>query len=83
MFKAEIKKILDVYYKEYKNIFNVFGFSSDRFTEENQTVNFCRAVQKICEDALVWYEYPWVNDVVKNERKSNSRFDEVIYLPKE
>ena len=46
-------------------------------------MNFCRAVQKICEDALVWYEYPWVNDEVKNERKSNSRFDAVIYLPKE
>ena len=83
MFKDKIKEILDAYYEEYKKIFDVFGFSSDRFTEENQTVNFCRAVQKECEGALVWYEYPWENEKIKNIRKSKSRFDAVIYLPKE
>ena len=79
----KIKDILKMYYDEYKNIFKIFDFSADRFTEENQTVNFCRAVQKECEGALVWYEYPWENEEIKNLRKSKSRFDAVIYLPKE
>ena len=83
MNKDKIQKILDAYHKEYENIFNVFDFSVDRFTEENQTVNFCRAVQKECKGALVWYEYPWENEEIKNLRKSKSRFDAVIYLPKE
>jgi len=83
MFENEIKAILETYYEEYKNIFKIFDFSADRFTEENQTVNFCRAVQKECEGALVWYEYPWENEKIKKQRKSKSRFDAVIYLPKE
>ncbi len=81
--KNKIQKILDAYHEEYENIFKVFDFSVDRFTEENQTVNFCRAVQKECAGALVWYEYPWENEEIKNLRKSKSRFDAVIYLPKE
>lgn len=83
MFKNNLRKILEAYHNEYKKLFEIFDFSADRFTEENQTVNFCRAVQSVYEDAVVWYEYPWKNDVVKNERQSSSRFDAVIYLPNE
>ena len=60
-FTDQIDNILSNYYAEYERIFNVFDFSDnpDRFTEENQTVNFCRAVQSVFPDAVVWYEYPF------------------------
>lgn len=76
-FTDQIDNILSNYYAEYERIFNVFDFSDnpDRFTEENQTVNFCRAVQSVFPDAVVWYEYPFNGNDYKN------RFDAVIYIP--
>lgn len=60
-FTDQIDNILSNYYAEYERIFRVMDFCNqpDRFTEENQTVNFCRAVQRVFPDAVVWYEYPF------------------------
>jgi hypothetical protein len=43
MEETSIGQILAYYYEEYEKVFSCFDFSekADRFTEENQTVNFC------------------------------------------
>jgi hypothetical protein len=77
MEETSIGQILTHYYEEYEKVFSCFAFSekADRFTEENQTVNFCQAVKRKYPDAVVWYEYPFPGDKYAN------RFDAVIYIP--
>lgn len=79
MEEKSIEQILAYYYEEYEKVFSCFDFSekADRFTEENQTVNFCQAVKRRFPDAVVWYEYPFPGDKYAN------RFDAVIYIPEE
>lgn len=91
---AKLDDILTDYHEKYKDIFKyinpgILKANSKevvkRFNEENQTINFCRAVQEHCEDAIVWYEYPWRIEGIKegNKKLSSNRFDAVIYLPKD
>lgn len=77
MNQETIDQILQLYYAQYRTIFTCFDFSAkaDRFTEENQTVNFCQAVRGVFQDAVVWYEYPFPGDEFAN------RFDGVVYIP--
>lgn len=73
------------YCNEYAKIFKYMDprIEANRFNEENQTVNFCRSIQSIFNDAIVWYEYPWkTKDIAKgNTKNSCYRFDAVIYIP--
>ena len=79
MEETSIGEILAYYYEEYDKVFSSFDFSekAERFTEENQTVNFCQAVKRKFSGAVVWYEYPFPGEKYAN------RFDAVIYIPEE
>ncbi len=79
MTKQDWNDIHDNYYQAYNDIFNYLDFSgkADRFTEENQVVNFCEAVKSVFPDTICWYEYPW-----KPKSGDSKRFDAVLYIPK-
>lgn len=86
MNKKFIETIKDEYCKKYNNIFEYMDprIEADRFNEENQTVNFCRTMQEIYKDAIVWYEYPWKTEKKEdNIKDSCNRFDAVVYCPNE
>lgn len=74
--KEAIEEILSYYYNEYNRVFACFDFSgkADRFTEENQTVNFCRAVKEKYPEAVTWYEHPFAGE------NGTKRFDAVVYI---
>lgn len=76
MKEMAIRNIIDTYYAEYEKVFSYFDFSekADRFTEENQTVNFCQAVKAEFPEAVTWYEHPFQADGATN------RFDAVVYI---
>ncbi len=85
MTDIEWGKIHEHYYKAYDRIFECLDFSKkpDRFTEENQVVNFCEAVKSVyLKDAICWYEYPWSPSKSAHKKKnSGNRFDAVVYIP--
>ena len=86
MDKIIIEEIKKSYCQKYNEIFNYMDprLEADRFNEENQTVNFCRALQEIYNDAIVWYEYPWKTEKkVDNIKDSCNRFDAVVYCHNE
>lgn len=89
----KLDTILEKYYLNYNNIFEHLDprllsaktkEEINRFNEENQTINFCNAIQQECADAVVWYEFPWRIDGIKNgnQKISSNRFDAVVYLTK-
>ncbi len=84
VYKA-LASVFNEYCNEYSKIFKYMDprIEANRFNEENQTVNFCRAIQNVFNDAIVWYEYPWkTKDITKNKQKNSCyRFDAVVYIP--
>lgn len=86
MDKTIIEEIKNSYCQKYNEIFKYMDprLEADRFNEENQTVNFCRTLQEIYNDAIVWYEYPWKTEKKEgNKKDSCNRFDAVVYCPEE
>lgn len=84
MESMKLKEIYEVYKLEYEKVFNhILPINhAERFTEENQTLNFFNAVRKVHESAVAWFEYPWnVKGVTFGKEKSSSkRFDAIIYI---
>lgn len=84
MESLKLDKIYEQYEKEYENIFKYISPAkiAERFTEENQTLNFYNAVRSIYPETVAWFEYPWkVKGVTSGDVKSSSkRFDAVIYV---
>ena len=86
MINLDLVNIYNYYTKEYEKIFNhILPINhAERFTEENQTLNFFNAVRKVHASAVAWFEYPWnVKGVTFGKEKSSSkRFDAIIYIEK-
>ena len=84
--KNELNSINTAYEAEYSHIFEHINpvLNAERFTEENQTINFFNALKKIYgeENIYAWFEYPWKIDGVTfgNNKKSSYRFDAVIFV---
>ena len=84
MEKLKLDKIYEKYEAEYKNVFRYISpiENAERFTEENQTLNFYNAVRAVYPETVAWFEYPWKVDGVTfgKEKNSSNRFDAVIYI---
>ncbi len=78
-------EIYKCYKEEYERIFKIIypENHAERFTEENQTLNFYNAIRRVYNDTIAWFEYPWRIDGVTfaAEKSSSKRFDGVIYVP--
>lgn len=86
MENLKLKEIYEAYKLEYEEIFKYISPANhaERFTEENQTLNFFNAVRKVHESAVAWFEYPWnVKGITFGKKKNSSkRFDAIIYIEK-
>lgn len=86
MENLKLKEIYEAYILEYEKIFKYISPANhaERFTEENQTLNFFNAVRKVHESAVAWFEYPWkVKGITFGKKKNSSkRFDAIIYIEK-
>ena len=85
MENIKFHEIYNYYRDEYERIFKMIypENHAERFTEENQTLNFYNAIRRVYKDTVSWFEYPWrIDGVTFAEKKSSSkRFDGVIYVP--
>lgn len=85
MENIKFHEINNYYRDEYERIFKMIypENHAERFTEENQTLNFYNAIRRVYKDTVSWFEYPWrIDGVTFAEKKSSSkRFDGVIYVP--
>ena len=72
----KLKKIYEKCEQEYTNIFRYISpiENAERFTEENQTLNFYNAVRSIYPNTVAWFEYPWK----PNKTSPPKRFDAII-----
>ncbi len=77
MEKFNLDKIYKQYETEYKNIFRYISpaDNAERFTEENQTLNFYNAVRSTYPNTFAWFEYPWKPDKTSPPK----RFDAIIF----
>ena len=76
MKELKLDKIYEQYEKEYTNIFTHISpvENAERFTEENQTLNFYNAVRSTYPNTVAWFEYPWK----LNKTTPPKRFDAII-----
>lgn len=85
MENVNFDEIYKCYKEEYEKIFKIIypENHAERFTEENQTLNFYNAIRSIYKDTIAWFEYPWRIDGVTfaEEKSSSKRFDGVVYVP--
>lgn len=86
MEKSILNDIYENYKNEYNHIFEYINpiYHAERFTEENQTVNFCNALKEVFgkENIYTWFEYPWKIHGVTfgSEKNSSCRFDAVVFI---